>query len=166
MSHGVYNEVQQPRPPSKKLNIFDIVHPKKNKRPEPGGHSNSRLFGIISMTRLVIMSEFWFLIQSGMKLSSNNDMQKLTKFMFFRDLAHLPPTCRTFFIDFKKIFLTPPSPDFSHSTFQPFSIVKKFKKVKMIKSLSLTERILKKPFPKSDVLTFQNCNFSDSLKTT
>ena len=34
MSHGVYNEV---RPPSKKLNIFDIVHTSKIKGAEPGG---------------------------------------------------------------------------------------------------------------------------------
>lgn len=34
MSHGVYNEVW---PPSKKLNIFDIVHTLKIKGAEPGG---------------------------------------------------------------------------------------------------------------------------------
>ena len=34
MSHGVYNEV---RPPSKKLNIFDIVHTLEIKEAEPGG---------------------------------------------------------------------------------------------------------------------------------
>ena len=120
---------------------------------------------IIFRTRTVKLSEFWS-VKSGesrfMNPSSNNVMQKLRNSCFF--VIWL--ICRPHVARFSKIstnhfwLLHHQISAIRH--FNHFQLSKKFK-FKMIKSpITLDERIFKKRFPKSDVLTFQNCNFFDS----